>query len=140
MNHARTIGFLAVVISLSAVRVSAGEAEGEREGIELRHRVGLEYEYTLSHLFGTGALIEYAGGDHDSTVASAALYLHPLGNWVLLLAPGVEHEDGENEFLLRTGISYEFEFEPWTLAPGVDVDFVDGDESWVFGLTIGRKF
>jgi len=154
---ARTIAILALALSLSALRTRAGEAEGEHEGGEHRHHVGLflgntylegengatvglDYEYRLSPLFGIGATLEYAGGDHDATIGATSLYLHPLGHWRLQVGPGVEREHGENEFLIRTGISYEFEFDRWTLAPTVNVDFVDSEESWVFGLAVGHKF
>ena len=56
------------------------------------------------------------------------------------MAPGIEHEDGANEFLVRLGNSYEFEMGSWTLAPELSFDFVDGDVKTVFGLNFGIGF
>jgi hypothetical protein len=37
-------------------------------------------------------------------------------------------------------LGYEFETGRWTLTPGTFVDFVDGEETYVYGLCIGRGF
>ena len=59
---------------------------------------------------------------------------------IIFLVPGFEHEDGENEFLVRLGNSYEFELGSWTLAPELSFDFVDGDVKTVFGLNFAIGF
>ena len=59
------------------------------------------------------------------------------------MAPGIEieDEDGDNNFLLRVGAAYEFEFaERWSLTPEFNVDFVDGDEVFVYGFSFGYEF
>ena len=46
----------------------------------------------------------------------------------------------ENEFLFRTGVAYEFEIGRWSITPQFNVDFVDGEEAYVYGLSFGWGF
>jgi hypothetical protein len=57
-----------------------------------------------------------------------------------VLAPGLEHRDDENEFLFRAGVAYEFEIGRWSIAPEFNVDFVDGEKAYVYGLSFGWGF
>ncbi len=102
--------------------------------------VGLDYEYRLAPHVGVGGLADYAGNDLESTVVAAGLFIHPYDEWRLLLAPGFENRHGENEFLVRAGVSYEFSVGDWTVAPTLEVDLVDGEENTVLGLSIGFGF
>ena len=103
--------------------------------------VGLEYEYRLGPYLGLGGLAEYAGGDFDSWVLGFPVYIHPYGGLVAWLAPGVEIEDGDANFLFRAGLGYEFEIHPrWSLAPEINFDFTDGDTKLVYGLTLSWEF
>jgi len=112
-----------------------------QDGSENGFSVGIDYEYRLTELFGIGGLVEYADGDFDSWVAAIPLFIHPYKGFVLLVAPGLEYEDSEDEFLVRTGIAYEIEFgEKWTISPELNVDFVDGEEKFVYGVSVGLKF
>ena len=105
---------------------------------------GASYERRLGESFGIGALVEYTDG--DEWVYAVPFSWHVTESWKLLVAAGVEHEDGEGEepsedtYLTRIGTSYEFKFAGWSLAPEVNVDFVDGDESTVLGVSIGWEF
>ncbi len=59
------------------------------------------------------------------------------------MAPGIEidDEDGDNSFLCRAGAAYEFEIaERCSITPEFNVDFVDGDEVFVYGLSFGYGF
>jgi hypothetical protein len=100
----------------------------------------VDYEYRLSPDFGVGALVDHAWGHPDATVAAAAVFVHPWRGLRLLAAPGIEYSHGEGEFLIRVGAAYEFHRGSWTVAPTVNVDFVDGDEALVYGLTFGYGF
>ncbi len=58
-----------------------------------------------------------------------------------MIAPGVEDAEGhDREFLVRAGLAYDFEFGSLTIAPTLNVDFVDDEEIFVFGVTLGRGF
>ena len=42
---------------------------------------------------------------------------------------------------IRAGVAYEFMLsDRWIMMPEVDVDFVDGEEAFVFGLVFGFGF
>ncbi|MFC1822562.1 hypothetical protein ACFL9T_07630 [Thermodesulfobacteriota bacterium] len=102
---------------------------------------GLSYEFFLGSHFGVGGAVEYAGGDFDSWVIIAPLFLHPYAGWGFWVAPGVEIEDGETNFLFRIGLGYEFELWPrWSLGPEFNADFSDGETKLVYGLTLSLKF
>ena len=100
--------------------------------------LGLDYEYRVSEIFGVGGLVDLAGGGVRSFVVGAPVYLHPFSGLLLVAAPGIEHQDdGSNEFLFRLGVGWEFELsERFVLTPIVNVDFVDGEEIWVYGVAL----
>lgn len=116
-----------------------GESEGGAVVFEDQRAftLGLDYEYRLNRYWGVGALVDYAGKDYRSWVAGVPLVLHPGGEWKLYAAPGLE--DGE-EFLVRAGVMYDFEVGRFSIAPALNVDFVDGEEVLVYGVNIGKGF
>jgi hypothetical protein len=115
--------------------------EDTRYGSKNGFTIGFTYERRLSDVLGLGGFWEYAAGDFDKWSIGVPLFVHPYGGWRLGLAPGVEHREGENEFLFRAGVAYEFELsERWAMIPEVNVDFVDGEEAFVFGLSLGFGF
>ena len=103
--------------------------------------LGLDYEYKFSEVFGIGDLLDYAGGDVRTAVVGVPIFAHPIGGLVVLLAPGVEiQDDGDNEALVRLGAGWEFELgERFVVAPVFNVDFVDGDKVYVYGVEFGYK-
>ena len=150
---------MVILVSLIAVSLAmpplAAEAESEKEGHAhtSRHHVGLflgnthtdhddgftfglDYEYRLTEQFGLAGVLDYAT-DVESTVVGAGVFIHRF-----------ENHDGHNEYLFRTGLYYDISLDEsnvfrgaeLTISPTFIVDFVDGDEDLVFGLTIGYKF
>lgn len=110
--------------------------EGRREnGASL----GLEYERRLNAKFGIGALAEHTFGDLDFTVYAVPFAYH-AGPWKIYAAPGVEDSDDGSEPLVRLGAEYGFEVGSWEISPQLDVDFVDGEEVVVLGVTFGMGF
>ena len=102
---------------------------------------GLTYERRLSDLLGVGGFYEYAGSDFEKWSIGAPLFIHLYKGWRLTLAPGLEHREDDDEFLFRTGVAYEIELsERWALIPELNVDFVDGEQAYVFGLSFGFGF
>ena len=123
--------------------------EVEREGgepIELsRDRqeftAGLDYIYRVNQYLGVGALVDYAGGDFDFWVIGVPFVLHATNQLKFMVAPGFEDRTSESrEFLVRLGVSYDFEVGNFTLAPAFNVDLVDGEETFVYGINLGRGF
>ena len=102
--------------------------------------VGVVYEYRLQELVGIGGACEYAAGHFDKWDVALPVFLHPYRGLRFVLAPGLEHRDDENEFLFRAGVAYEFEIGRWSIAPEFNVDFVDGEKAYVYGLSFGWGF
>jgi hypothetical protein len=118
-----------------------GTYEDGEHGSENGFSIGLVYERRLNNIFGTGAFYEYTAGDFDKWSIGVPLFIHPYKGWRFALAPGLEHRDSDDEFLFRTGVGYEFELsERWVIIPEFNVDFVDSEESYVFGVSFGFGF
>ena len=102
--------------------------------------LGLEYERRFNDSFGVGGIIEYTGGDADVWVAAIPFVYH-TGHWKLYVAPGIEDGHHGTEKLLRLGGEYAFEFSGgWEVAPQLNVDFVDGEKVWVFGIVLAKGY
>jgi hypothetical protein len=99
--------------------------------------IGTTYEHRLSEGFGVGGIGEYTV-DREFVIA-VPFFWHPVEPWRFLVAPGTEIDDGDHEFLLRVGGSYEIEFTGWSLSPEVNLDFVDSDIVIVVGVSFGWK-
>jgi hypothetical protein len=152
---AAAVVFLFTVLLLNP-SISAAESEGGHEhvnhmglflgnshrGGETGFSVGLDYERRLTDLFGFGALIEYAGGDFDSWVFGAPLYIHPYKGFRFLAAPGFEDKESKTKFLIRAGVAYQIPFGGrWAISPEYNVDFIEGGEKvQVYGVSIGLGF
>lgn len=112
--------------------------------------LGLEYERRVSELIGVGAIVEHAGGDIDSTITIAALYVHPYAGLLVVLGVGAEfksarEEDGEEEaatsgIVGRIGLGYEFEFDHLVLVPQVNLDVFEREEAVVVGAVFAYRF
>lgn len=118
-----------------------GNYEDTHHGSENGFAIGFSYERRLSALLGVGGFYEYAAGDFDKWSIGVPLFIHPYHAWRLQLAPGLEHRESKDEFLFRIGVAYDFMIsKQWVLVPEVNVDLVDGEEAFVFGLTLGFGF
>ncbi len=107
-----------------------------------------------------GAFFDYAGGELRNAVLAPLVAFWPgLGNLQLLAAAGVEfHQDrggddhqksgeaGEADqdatyFLIRLGVGYDFHLgESFGLVPTVNLDFVNNEKVWVYGLAVTYGF
>ena len=115
--------------------------EDTHHGSENGFTVGFTYERRFSTLLGVGGAYEYAAGDFDKWSIGIPLFIHPHKGWRFQLAPGLEHKNSEDEFLLRIGAAYEFMLsDRWMMIPEMAVDFVDGEEAIVYGLAFGFGF
>ena len=87
--------------------------------------------------------MERAFGELDFSVATLSVG-YRFDKCAVFVGPGIEwahHDYGdksatESEFLLRTGIMYEFEAGELIVAPHAIVDFVAGENLVVFGVTL----
>jgi hypothetical protein len=99
-----------------------------------------EYRRRVGSNIAIGVLGEFADLDHRAWIMGIPLVLFPYRGLVLLVMPGVEFADHHSNYLTRVGIGYEIPLGKFSLTPMVNVDFVDGDQHFVFGITIGRGF
>ena len=102
---------------------------------------GGEYEYKFNPLVGIGGLVEFTTSALDrEAVLLAPLTLHPFGGLAILAAVGAEFAESDDSFVFRLGTAYEIPLGRFTIAPEFNVDFVDGDRTYVYGLSLGLGF
>lgn len=102
--------------------------------------IGFEYARRFNESFSLAAVAEYTGGDGDFWVAVLPFVWH-LGHWKLYAGPGIEDGHHGTEELLRLGVERAFALsDGWEIAPQVNVDLVDGEDVWVFGVLFARGF
>jgi len=105
--------------------------------------IGADYEYRFNRVFGLGGIVEYAGGEFEHWLAFVSMFIHPYGDWQIIIAPGAEFIKGKHErdFIVRTGIGYQFHFgKRYTIAPEINVDFGENETLFVYGISIGLGF
>ena len=78
------------------------------------------------------------GGDFDTNVLAIPFAAH-RGRWKFYAGPGIEFSDEGDEPLFRIGAEYGFHLGSFELSPQLDLDFVDGERLFVFGLVIARE-
>jgi hypothetical protein len=150
--HAKwaTMPLLAIVALLALAQNAAAQEESFKRNVielfggatfndsETNGSIGLSYERRVTEKFGIGGLVEYTNG--REWIYAVPFSWRITEPWKVLVAPGWEHEEGENTYLTRLGTSYEFEVGEMTLAPEINFDFVDGDTAVVAGISLGFAF
>ena len=122
---------------------------------------GLDYKRRIAERWAVGVLFDYAGGElRNAILAPSVSYWPPgVGGLQLLAAPGVEFHQGRDGgghgeakaggevdedatyFLFRVGVAYDIHLgESFGMAPTVNLDFVNSEEVWVYGLTFTYGF
>ncbi len=86
-----------------------------------------------------GLLAERTWGDFNFWVVAVPVYFG-VDRWRFGIGPGVEGTRGNTEPLARLIVGYEFEGEKAHYAPGLAIDFVDGEQVYVLGVAIGFAF
>ena len=128
--------------SVSVFLGVAGEGRRQRAG-----SVGLEYERRLGETWFIASALEHAFGDLDFSIVALSVG-YRFNRWAIFAGPGIEWSESthgdesgtESEFLIRTGVLYEFDVGELIVAPHVMVDFVGDEEVGVAGVTVGMSF
>lgn len=119
------------------------------EEAETAFTLGVDYERRFSRWFGIGILVESILGDARELIVGVPVFLHATERLKFLAAAGYESlgpfEDeeghhGDRETVVRLGVEYAFHVGKYSLSPALNVDFVEGEELLVAGVTIGRGF
>jgi hypothetical protein len=134
------------------VAVFLGGTDEHGHGTEITW--GLDYKRRIAERWAVGALFDYAGGELRNAVLAPMVAFWPgLGNLQFLAAVGVEFHQGRGGddhqksgeageadqdatyFLIRIGVGYDFHLgESFGLVPVVNLDFVNNEKVWVYGL------
>jgi hypothetical protein len=134
------------------VAVFLGGTDEHGHGTELTW--GLDYKRRIAYRWAVGVLFDYAGGELRNAVLAPMVAFWPgVGKLQLLAAAGVESHQGRDGgghqksdegggtdedatyFLFRLGIGYDIHLgESFGLVPVVNLDFVNNEKVWVYGL------
>lgn len=107
---------------------------------------GFEYEYKFNQTWGAGFVYEKIDDAHYGdgvTVKVAEIFYHPFKNVRFGFGSGEEKIGGAHphtEDLFRLSASYEYHIGDYGIEPTFAVDFIDGDEAYVFGVAFIRPF
>ena len=108
--------------------------------------IGFDYERRLSPRWGIGVMGDWAFGDRREYILAIPVFLHAGPSLRFYVAPGTERfregapKDAKSEFLLRTGLAYDFHFGAVSLSPSLSVDFVHGEQLYILGAAIGWSY
>ena len=135
----------------------------DEHGHDTQFTWGFDYKRRIAdRRMALGAFFDHAGGDLRNTVLGGLFVWWPVGNLELYAGPGVEFHNGRNQdggtgdeghefkseggehggadpnetyFVVRVGVGWDFHVgSSYGIVPTVAVDFVDGEEVWVYGL------
>ncbi len=103
--------------------------------------LGIDYEYALTPRLGAGFVLERAHGDLEATSLFAVLDIHLTEQLVAQIGPGYEwKDDKENTGVFRLGTYYEIELGDITFAPTISYDMGEDENTFVYGVLLGKKF
>jgi hypothetical protein len=140
------------------VAVFLGGTDEHGHGTEITW--GLDYKRRIAERWAVGVLFDYAGGELRNAVLAPMVAFWPgVGKLQLMAAAGVESHQGRDGgghqksdegggtdedatyFLFRLGIGYDFHLgESFGLVPVVNLDFVNNEKVWVYGLAVTYGF
>ena len=121
---------------------------------------GLDYKRRIAERWAVGVFFDYAGGELRNAVLAPMVAFWPgLGNLQLMAAAGVEFHQGRDGgghqksgggggtdedatyFLVRLGAGYDIHLgERFGLVPNLNLDFVNNEKVWVYGLAFTYGF
>ena len=103
---------------------------------------GLEYERRFTDLLGAGLVVEWEPSFEERVLVAPALFVHPVGELLITVAPGAQFEEHGTQFVFRLGAAWEFELgHGLALAPTVNYDFVEGAHDAIsYGLVLNFAF
>jgi hypothetical protein len=122
---------------------------------------GLDYKRRVAERWAVGGLFDYAGGLRNAIVAASVTWF-PIGNLTLTAAPGIEFHRGRGSsedcncphaltsddgggtgevdenatyFIFRVGVGWGIPIgNSYAIEPQVNLDLVEGEKVWVYGL------
>jgi hypothetical protein len=115
---------------------------GTEKGDKTATTYGIEYTYRLNDRWALGGWYEESTGTFELNSLGMVGSFYVTRNFPLILGLGTERElFGENKYLLRAGLQYQFHAGPISISPTAWMDFVeDGHELFFYGATFGFSF
>jgi hypothetical protein len=123
---------------------------------------GLEYRRMIAKRWAIGGLFDYAGGELRDMILASSLTWLPVGRLQITAAPGIEFHRGRESsedcgcglatksedtgghgevdedatyFVFRLGVGWNFAVgQNYAITPQVNLDLVEEEEVWVYGL------
>ena len=123
---------------------------------------GLDYKRRVAKRWAVGGLFDYAGGSLRNSIVAASVTWWPVARLTLTAAPGIEFHNGRSSknscgcggstqseepeehgeadedatyFVLRLGVGWGFPIgESYAIEPQINLDLVEGEKVWVYGL------
>ena len=117
-----------------------GATHSEEHEHETGFALGAVYVYRFARSAGVGALVEGATTDLRDVLLLAPLYVNPVGGLWLDAGPGIVISPGGTEFAARFGIGYKIPAGRFSISPEFNADIIDGDPTYVYGLTFSVGF
>lgn len=134
----------------------------DEHGHDTEFTWGLEYRRLIAKRWGLGVLFDYAGGELRNAILAPTLTWLPVGRLQILMAPGIEFrrgrgaaedcgcdphvttedpeqidlfDDDETYFVFRLGAGWNFPIgQNYAITPQINLDLVEGEKVWVYGL------
>ena len=134
----------------------------DEHGHDTEFTWGLDYKRRVAERWAVGGLFDYAGGGLRNAILAASVTWLPGGGLTLTAAPGIEFhrgrsanegcgcggstkseetgEHGEADkdatyFVFRLGVGWGFPIgESYAIEPQVNLDLVEGEKVWVYGV------
>lgn len=102
---------------------------------------GLHWEYRFHEYVGAGLLAEVGDVGNDTYKAAIAIWVHPFADLRLVVAPGYEFIGGDDEEFVRGGIGWDFHAgDNFVITPNFNIDFMDPEDVYVYGIDFGFTF
>lgn len=123
---------------------------------------GVDYKRRVAQRWGIGGIFDYAGGSLRNAILASSVTWWPVGKLSLMAAPGIEFHRGRaatsgcgcghslksgdldqadeidedaEYFVFRVGAGWDFHLGTnYGIQPQVNLDFVEGETVWIYGL------
>jgi hypothetical protein len=122
------------------IAVATGYAQHSGKGSGY---LGIDYVYTFQSNFTLGAFFEDVRGGFDVQAFGVDFGKKFSSGAKFSLGPGVETKlkSGENLWLFRTKVGYDWNRDRWSFGPTVSYDFIeDASNTWYLGVAVGYEF
>jgi hypothetical protein len=134
----------------------------DEHGHETEFTWGLEYRRMIAKRWAIGGLFDYAGGELRNMILAPSITWLPVGRLQITAAPGIEFHRGrgssedcgcghalksaepdaaglvdedETYFVFRLGAGWNFAVgRNYAITPQINLDLVEGEKVWVYGL------